>query len=87
MNKYRRPWIALAVRTDPRFDAPGAVPFYIVDGIVQTVSLAAMILGFAYYEPRPDAAARSALDRELYRAAAAVKTWPEENLYPRLRLP
>ncbi len=42
---------------------------------------------FAYYEPRPDNAARSALDRELYRAAAAVKTWPEANLYLRLGLP
>ena len=41
---------------------------------------------FVYYEPRPDGAARAALDRELYQAAEAVRTWPETNLYPSLGL-
>jgi CubicO group peptidase (beta-lactamase class C family) len=39
---------------------------------------------FAYFEPRPDSAARSALDHELSRAVAAVRTWPEIDLYPAL---
>jgi hypothetical protein len=37
---------------------------------------------FAYYEPRPSDDARGALDRELSRAVAAVRAWPEADLYP-----
>jgi CubicO group peptidase (beta-lactamase class C family) len=41
---------------------------------------------FAYFEPRPDAHARAALDDELYRAAQAVRAWPATDLYPSLGL-
>jgi CubicO group peptidase (beta-lactamase class C family) len=39
---------------------------------------------FAYYEPRPGNDARAALDRELSQAVAAVRAWPETDLYPAL---
>ena len=39
---------------------------------------------YVVYEPRPDVAARNVLDRDLARAAAAVKTWPDTDLFPAL---
>lgn len=36
---------------------------------------------FLAYDPRPDAAAVTALDRDVHRALRAVKTWPEHDLY------
>jgi CubicO group peptidase (beta-lactamase class C family) len=37
---------------------------------------------FVSYEPRPGGDALEALDRELFRAVAAVTVWPETDLFP-----
>jgi CubicO group peptidase (beta-lactamase class C family) len=35
---------------------------------------------YVVFEPRPPVSARDALDRELYRAASAIRVWPETDL-------
>jgi CubicO group peptidase (beta-lactamase class C family) len=50
------------------------------------VSAASGSSWFVAYEPRPDSAARGALDHAIHRAVGAVKTWPEHDLYATLGL-
>ena len=63
--------------------ASGAINDSIGTRAMRTASGASWFVSF---EPRPDAAARDVLDRELLRAADAVKAWPDTDLYPALGL-
>jgi len=47
------------------------------------VKTAAGAAWFVYMEPQPSTAARAALDAALWRAANAVKTWPQRDLFAR----
>jgi CubicO group peptidase (beta-lactamase class C family) len=49
----------------------------------QAATIASGTSWFVSYEPRPGSDARAALDRELVRAAEAVTSWPDGDLYPR----